>query len=63
MRRAIWRGPPKGFHTGELHGAFANIAVGPILLHILGVGLASVAHRENLVAAMFSGRKRSEDES
>jgi len=48
--------------VGEWHEALANITLGFIILHILGVGVASIAHRENLVAAMFSGRKRSGDE-
>lgn len=48
--------------AGELHGALANITLALIIVHILGVGLSSFAHRENLVAAMINGRKRSEDE-
>jgi cytochrome b len=52
------RGDGRESLIGELHGTLANITLGLVILHILGVGWASVVHRENLVAAMFSGRKR-----
>jgi cytochrome b len=58
----IQKGPAKGTESvvGNLHGALANITLSLVVLHILGVGLASFVHRENLVAAMINGRKRAE---
>jgi cytochrome b len=44
----------------QVHETAANITVVLVLFHLLGVGLASFAHRENLVLTMVTGRKRSE---
>ena len=43
-----------------VHGDLpASAMLALVGIHVLGVGVASLRHRENLVAAMVSGRKRS----
>jgi cytochrome b len=43
----------------NVHEALASAMLALVGIHVLGVGVASLRHRENLVAAMVSGRKRS----
>jgi cytochrome b len=42
----------------QVHETLANITLALILLHVCGVAIASFAHKENLVVAMITGRKR-----
>jgi cytochrome b len=65
-QRADMRDPARGGEEaesliGELHGVLANITLALVIAHVLGVGLASFVHHENLVGAMITGQKRAED--
>lgn len=59
-KREIRRRKP-GHLLKEAHEFLADLALAMIVLHLAGVALASVAHRENLVRAMIDGKKRPDD--
>jgi cytochrome b len=52
-------GEPMGEIYEEIHEFFANFSVLLIAIHVGGVLLESLIHRENLVLSMVTGRKRS----
>ena len=45
----------------EGHEFFANFTVFLVVVHVAGVAVESIIHRENLVASMISGFKRDEN--
>lgn len=51
-------GPAWGQGLEEVHEVFANLTLALIGVHVLGVLFSSLSHQENLVRAMFDGRKR-----
>ncbi len=47
-----------GDWLGEIHEAMASGMLAVVFLHVAGVAVSSLAHRENLVRAMLTGLKQ-----
>ena len=46
----------------DVHEAIAYGTLGFVALHLLGVALSSLQHRENLARGMIDGYKRNEED-
>lgn len=44
----------------DIHEILAWVAVGVAVVHVLGVGLHTIRHRENITASMIHGKKHAE---
>ncbi len=55
LETGAWRGED---WVEETHEIAVNVTLVLVGLHVVGVAMASFEHRENLVKAMFTGRKR-----
>jgi cytochrome b len=42
----------------DTHKYLANLTLGLVVVHVIGVLIASFEHRENLVKSMLTGKKR-----
>ncbi|MBL8471120.1 MAG: cytochrome b/b6 domain-containing protein [Rhodocyclaceae bacterium] len=52
-----WGGRALSHAFGEVHEGIAGVLLAVVAVHVAGVITGSILHRENLVTAMFTGRK------